>query len=135
MSILCTHHYSSPEVAPGTLDIVLVPGPDPKIDLSEDPAALSWLAAHASNTDKTDILSVCSGIYLCGLAGILKGKKAVGPRGLQGDLRTKFLDQGVKWVGDELRWVQDGNLWSSGKFVFILIILCLSCPIILSNYD
>ncbi|CCC10390.1 hypothetical protein SMACR_02961 [Sordaria macrospora] len=114
MSILCTHHYSDPQVAPGKLDIVLVPGPDPKINLQEDPAALSWLAGHANNTKKTDILSVCSGIYLCGAAGILKGKKACGPRGLQGDLRTRFGGQEVIWVGEELRWVGDGNLWSSG---------------------
>ncbi|KAK3354974.1 class I glutamine amidotransferase-like protein [Neurospora tetraspora] len=119
MNILCTHHFSSPEVAPGKLDIVLVPGPDPKLDFEEDPAALSWLAGHANNTSNnetktTDILSVCSGIYLCGAAGILKGKKACGPRGLQGDLRTRFEDQEVIWVGEELRWVGDGNLWSSG---------------------
>ncbi|KAK1780590.1 class I glutamine amidotransferase-like protein [Copromyces sp. CBS 386.78] len=115
MSILCTHRFSSPEVAPGKLDIVLVPGPDPKLDLYSDAAALSWLAGHANNETKTtDILSVCSGIYLCGAAGILKGKKACGPRGLQGDLRTRFESQEVIWVGEELRWVGDGNLWSGG---------------------
>ncbi|KAK3397954.1 class I glutamine amidotransferase-like protein [Sordaria brevicollis] len=115
MSIICTHHFSHPEVAPGKLDIVLVPGPDPKIDLYSDKAPLEWLAGHANNAEKkTDILSVCSGIYLCGAAGILKGKKACGPRGLQGDLRKRFESQEVDWVGEELRWVVDGNLWSSG---------------------
>lgn len=115
MNILCTHHFSSPAVAPGKLDIVLVPGPDPKLDLYSNKAPLAWLAGHANNAEKrTDILSVCSGIYLCGAAGILKGKKACGPRGLQQDLRKRFESQDVDWVGDELRWVEDGNLWSSG---------------------
>ncbi|EGZ77397.1 hypothetical protein NEUTE2DRAFT_134572 [Neurospora tetrasperma FGSC 2509] len=61
----------------------------------------------------TDILSVYSAIYLCGAAGILKSKKACGPRGLQGDLRTRFEDQDVIRVAEKLRWVGDGNLWLS----------------------
>ncbi|KAK3496850.1 uncharacterized protein B0T23DRAFT_410391 [Neurospora hispaniola] len=73
-------------VAPGKLDI--------------DPAALWWLAGHANNT-----------MYLCGAAGILKSKKACGPRGLQEDLRTRFEDQDVIRVAEKLRWVGDGNLW------------------------
>ena len=120
MNIICTHHFSSPDVAPGKLNIVLVPGMDPKLDLDSDKGPLSWLAGHAANNinneSTTDILSVCSGIYLCGAAGILKGKKACGPRGLQGDLCKRFESQEVTWLGEKLRWVGDGNLWSSGLF-------------------
>ncbi|KAL2132018.1 hypothetical protein VTI74DRAFT_4302 [Chaetomium olivicolor] len=109
--LCCTHHISDPAVQPGQLDIILVPGPDPSLDWSDRKDATDWLAAHAARPE-TDILSICTGIYICGAAGLLKGKKACGPRGLQGDLAKKF--EGVNWVGEELRWVRDGNLWSSG---------------------
>ncbi|KAH8890817.1 hypothetical protein GQ53DRAFT_747018 [Thozetella sp. PMI_491] len=104
-----THHISDPVVAPGALDIVFIPGPDPDAEVPKEVTA--WLAAHASRPE-TDILSVCSGAYTCGAAGILKGRNACGPRIFQDDLREKFPE--ATWVGDELRWVQDGNIWSSG---------------------
>jgi transcriptional regulator GlxA family with amidase domain len=107
--IQCTHHFSDPEVQPGKLDIVLVPGPDPT-STYEKPVT-DWLAAQAASKD-TDILSVCTGIYLCGEAGLLKGKKVCGPRGLQSQLKSKF--EGATWFGEELRWIQDGNFWSCG---------------------
>jgi transcriptional regulator GlxA family with amidase domain len=111
----CTHHLSDPAVQPGQLDIILVPGPNPTTDFGPLKDATDWLAAHAARPE-TDILSVCTGIYVCGAAGLLKGRKACGPRGLQGDLAKKF--EGVEWVGDEVRWVRDGNFWSSGEFQF-----------------
>lgn len=116
MRVLSTHHLSSPAVQPGQLDIVLVPGMDPATDWSDKKEATDWLAAHAAY-EGTDILSVCTGIYLCGAAGVLKGKKACGPRGLQGDLERQFGGMGVHWVGEEMRWVRDGRFWSSGEFL------------------
>ncbi|KAK4231788.1 class I glutamine amidotransferase-like protein [Podospora fimiseda] len=110
-SILITHHLSSPEVQPGKLDIVLVPGPDP--NTVWDKQVTDWLSGQALH-EGTDILSVCTGMYLCGTAGIIRGKKVCGPRGLQSDLKKKFADQEAEWVGDELRWVQDGAFWSCG---------------------
>ncbi|KAH6853387.1 class I glutamine amidotransferase-like protein [Chaetomium sp. MPI-CAGE-AT-0009] len=109
--LICTHHLSDPAVQPGELDIVLVPGADPTTDWSKRPEATDWLAGHAARPT-TDILSVCTGIYLCGTAGLLRGRRACGPRNLQGDLAKRF--EGVQWVGEELRWVRDGNVWSSG---------------------
>jgi len=107
MKIQCTHHYSDLEVQPGKLDIVVVPGPDPSSKYEK--STLDWLAAHAARKE-TDILSVCTGIFICGEAGLLKGKKACGPRGMQAQLRAKF--GGVTWLGEDLRWIQDGNFWS-----------------------
>lgn len=112
MELVCTHHLSDPAVQPGELDIVMVPGPDPTLKWGK--GVLDWLRGHAARTEKTDILSICTGIYLCGEAGLLKGKKACGPRGLQKELGERF--EGVKWVGEELRWVDDGNFWSSGMY-------------------
>ncbi|KAI0540769.1 class I glutamine amidotransferase-like protein [Xylaria digitata] len=109
-AIVATNHYSDPEVAPGRLDIVYVPGPDPTADFPE--GALEWLSKQAA-TDGVDILSVCSGIFLCGAAGLLKGKNICGPRGMQDALRQKGYAPGAM-RGHELRWIQDGNFWSSG---------------------
>ncbi|KAK1769540.1 class I glutamine amidotransferase-like protein [Phialemonium atrogriseum] len=110
MSVTCTHHLSDPEVGAGRLDVVLVPGPDPR--LRWDGEVLGWLRGHANRVRDTDILSVCTGIYICGEAGLLRGRRACGPRGLQKEIGERF--EGVTLLGDELRWVSDGNLWSSG---------------------
>lgn len=112
MSITCTHHLSDPEVGAGRLDVVLVPGTDPR--LRWDDEVLGWLRGHADRVRDTDVLSVCTGIYICGEAGLLRGRRACGPRGLQKDIGERF--EGVTLLGDELRWVGDGNLWSSGRW-------------------
>lgn len=109
-SILATDHYGDAAVAPGKLDIVLVPGPDP---LSHtEAAALEWLAAQAA-TAGVDILSICTGIFICGEAGLVKGKTVCGPRALQDMIRERGFGE-KELVGHKYRWVQDGNLWSGG---------------------
>lgn len=71
--VLATNHYSDDEVAPGKLDIVIVPGPDPSSPIPElDQSSLEWLGRQGAHP-KTDILSVCTGIFLCGYAGLIKG--------------------------------------------------------------
>ncbi|KAI0385849.1 ThiJ/PfpI family protein [Hypomontagnella monticulosa] len=109
-SIVATNHFSDAEVAPGKLDIVLVPGPDPKTQFADEPIA--WLRAQG-NTAGVDILSVCTGIFLCGQAGLLKGKNVCGPRSLQDMIKAKGFGEKAL-VGGKYRWNQDGNLWSSG---------------------
>ena len=117
LSIVVTDHYSSPDVAPGRLDVVLVPGPDPNERWER--GVLDWLKSQ-DDSEGTDVLSVCTGIYLCGAAGLLKkGRKAAGPRALQDDIKKRFGED-LDLVGHELRWVQDRNFWSSGE-------LCPSC--------
>ncbi|KAH6660042.1 class I glutamine amidotransferase-like protein [Truncatella angustata] len=108
--VVATNHYSDEEVAPGKLDIVIVPGPDPSSVFEAD--YLEWLKKQ-SESSGTDILSVCTGIFLCGQAGLLSGKTICGPRGMQGEIKKKFGEDIVQ-KGTELRWVQDGNFWSSG---------------------
>ncbi|KYK55563.1 ThiJ/PfpI family protein [Drechmeria coniospora] len=109
MTIKATHDYTDAEVAPGKLDLVVVPGPDPAAEF--DQAALDWLARQA-RTVGVDVLSICTGIFVCGAAGIVDGKRASGPRGLQDMLKSRFPL--IRLVGNEYRWVQDGNFWSSG---------------------
>ncbi|OAA66913.1 ThiJ/PfpI family protein [Niveomyces insectorum RCEF 264] len=109
LRIVPSHVITDPDVQPGRLDIVVVPGTDPAIGFDAD--ACDFLRRHAA-IPTVDILSVCSGIYVLGHAGMLKGIKACGPIGLQADIATKF--PGVELFGDSLRWIQDGNIWSSG---------------------
>jgi len=108
--LLATHRVSDPEVQAGKLDILFIPGPDPRSGFAE--ATLQFVRDHHANA-ATDVLSVCSGIFLCGDAGILDGRQACGPRELQPALQAKYPK--AKLVGDKYRWIQDGNLWSSGK--------------------
>lgn len=110
MSIKPTHLYSDAEVAPGKLDIVVVPGPAPGSVFEE--GGLRWLREQAG-TKGVDVLSVCTGAFICCASGIADGRLLSGPRGLQGELGKQFPK--VKLVGDERRWVRDGNLWSSGR--------------------
>lgn len=104
-----THMYTDEEVAPGKLDMVVVPGPDPTEKFAEE--GLKWLRGHAE-TEGVDVLSICTGLFICASAGIADGKRASGPRGLQDWLKESFPK--LNLVGDKYRWVQDGNFWSSG---------------------
>ena len=105
-----------PDVQPGSLHIILVPGPDPAEVFGEK--VLAFLKGHANwkgeDGKTTDILSVCTGCFILGQAGVLKGKKASGPRGVLPILKKNFPD--TKWVDDK-RWVKDGNIWTSGKLL------------------
>lgn len=118
-NIVTTHTIASPEVQPGMLDVLVVPGPDPHLRWKED--VLTFLRGHAQaerkNGEKmTDVLSICTGIYLCGEAGILKGKTVCGPRGLQEDIRKRGYGEN-ELVGDRYRWWRDGNIWSCGGVI------------------
>ena len=112
--IQITHHYSDAAVAPGTLNAVYIPGPAPTSRIED--GAKMWLVAQAG-TAGVDIMSVCTGIFVLGQAGLLKGRTASGPRTMQELIRGMF--EGVKTVGDEFRWTVDGNLWTSGKFAHV----------------
>ncbi|KAI0967522.1 ThiJ/PfpI family protein [Xylaria arbuscula] len=109
LNVRATHDITDAEVQPGKLDIVLVPGPDPSATWEKP--ILDFLKAHSKNLI-TDVLSVCTAIYICGAAGLLDGRTACGPRGLQDDVRKKYPT--AKLVGEKYRWIQDGNFWSSG---------------------
>lgn len=120
-TIVATNRFSDPEVAPGKLDIILVPGPDPTTKFPED--SIAWLRAQG-DTPGVDILSVCTGIFICGQAGLLRGKNVCGPRALQDMIRAKGFGEKAL-LGDKYRWIQDGNFWSSGESLPILPLLSL----------
>ncbi|KAI1329636.1 class I glutamine amidotransferase-like protein [Xylariaceae sp. FL0255] len=110
-TVMATDRFSDPEVAPGKLNIVYIPGPDPNCNF--DPAALEWLREQDA-AEGVDILSVCSGIFICGKAGLLKGRDICGPRGGAQEMIKALGYEPRSMRGDELRWIQDGNFWSSG---------------------
>ncbi|KAE9381703.1 PfpI endopeptidase-like protein [Stipitochalara longipes BDJ] len=101
------------EVQPGMLDILLIPGPNPSTIF--DSRVVDFVRGHAqwqgSDGKSTDILSVCTGCVVLGQSGILKEKRASGPRGIMQKLRKDFPD--TTWIDDK-RWVKDGNIWTSG---------------------
>ncbi|ETN41137.1 uncharacterized protein HMPREF1541_03072 [Cyphellophora europaea CBS 101466] len=127
LSIALTHPLSSPLVAPGSLDILFVPGPNPKTVPSE--AHNAFLRGHAA-APRTHILVVCTGIFAVGHSGILDGRECTGPRPLV-DMKLRGMFPKAKWR-DDRRWVVDrsqkggvagkgeeggkqrGELWSTG---------------------
>ena len=104
-----THTMNDEVVQPGQLDILLIPGPDPSVEIGND--VKGFIKGHAA-CEHTDILTICTGCYLLAESGSYKGREASAPRALVGELSKKFPN--VRW-DDSRRWVQDGNLWSSGK--------------------
>lgn len=106
MSVTCDLNSSA--VAPGQLDVLLIPGPDPSLVPSD--AVKEFVRAHAA-VERTEILTVCTGIFVAASAGILREKKVTAPRALLPKLRKQFPD--TEWL--EKRWVTDGKVWCSGK--------------------
>jgi transcriptional regulator GlxA family with amidase domain len=111
LSISLTDSPTDSAVSPGNLDLVVVPGPPPT---SPPPAEeyLDFVRRH--DAANTSILSICTGAYVIGYAGIANGRRVTGPRLLVPELRGKF--PGARW-DDTVRVVRDGNLWSSGIFL------------------
>ncbi|KAH7130272.1 class I glutamine amidotransferase-like protein [Dendryphion nanum] len=95
-----------PKVAVGKLDILMIPGPPPGQKPEE--SVLEFVRAHVKSG--VDLLTICSGVFVAGYAGILDGKHATGTRGVQDLLNKSF--PAVKW--EDKRYVQDGKIWSSG---------------------
>jgi transcriptional regulator GlxA family with amidase domain len=103
-----THSPSSPDCAPGELDLLFIPGPDPSDVPDKD--IKEFVKGHAE-VQSTTVMSICTGIYVAGYSGILDQKSATGPRAFVPELKKKF--PGAKWV--EKRWEVDGNIWTSGE--------------------
>ena len=96
-----------------TLDVLLIPGPDPW-GYKPTGAVNAFIRGHFESG--TDVLTVCTGVYAAGHAGILKGRRVTGPRALVPELSKKFPN--AAW--EDKRWVVDGDLWTSGMLCFLL---------------
>jgi putative intracellular protease/amidase len=108
LSVRTTASLSDPAVAPGQLDLLLVPGPAPGIVPGEE--VLAFLRAHFEAG--AHVLGICTGVFVCGYAGILEGKWVTGPRALIPMLREKF--PGAEKWDESRRVVKDGRVWTCG---------------------
>ncbi|PVH99910.1 ThiJ/PfpI family protein [Periconia macrospinosa] len=97
---------TDPKVAPGSLDILMIPGPPP--GLKPEQEVLDFVRAHVEKG--VELLTICSGVYVAAYAGVLDGKRATGTRGIQDHLDKEFPK--VHW--QDARYVRDGKVWSSG---------------------
>ncbi|KAF2475417.1 ThiJ/PfpI family protein, partial [Lindgomyces ingoldianus] len=95
-------------VKPGKLDILMIPGPDPN-KVPEEPA-LEFLRKHVEKG--VEVLTICTGIFVAGHAGILDGKNATGGREIV-DMMLKKQFPKAKWR-DDVRWTTDEKLWTAG---------------------
>ena len=101
MTIVPEHTYAD---APAP-NVIVVPAMDTD---ALAPAALEWLRSVQNQTDLT--MSVCTGSYVLGEAGLLEGKKATSHHGGYGVLRAY---RGVTVIRG-VRYVEDGKIASSG---------------------
>lgn len=89
------------------LDILLVPGGTVETAaLTKDTTILDWIR----KIDKTTVYttSVCTGSWILGSAGLLKGKNATSNWYRAEEMMTNY---GAKYR--KKRWVQDGKYWTS----------------------
>ncbi|EZF32578.1 hypothetical protein H109_05195 [Trichophyton interdigitale MR816] len=108
IGIRLTASIHDTSVSTDNLDILVIPGPDPKY--VPDESVLAFVKAH--HDAGNDVLAICTGSYVAGYAGILDHKNVTGPRGLISDLEVKFPN--VKKWDTTRRVVKDGNVWTSG---------------------
>lgn len=95
-----------PKVAPGKLDLIMIPGPPPGQRPPEE--VLEFVRGHVEKG--AELVTICSGVFVAAYAGVLDGKTATGTRGVQDMLEKDFPK--VNWV--DKRYVRDGKIWSSG---------------------
>jgi cyclohexyl-isocyanide hydratase len=70
--LIITPETTLSEVPP--LDLLLVPGGHGQEEMMDDEPLLSFIAAQAARVKL--VLAVCTGVLLCGAAGLLKGRRA-----------------------------------------------------------
>ena len=89
-------------------DIVVVPGGD-VTSVIRNPKALDWVRARAS--DSRAVLSVCTGAFIVGKAGLLDGKSATTIVGATAQLADMFPK--AKVVNDR-RYIDNGKIVTTG---------------------
>ena len=82
------HSIKDSEVQPGSLDVLMVPGPPPSKQYSEE--ELDFIRRHWNHGSGATIISVCTGIYPVAAAGVCDGRSVTGPRGLMSELKSKY---------------------------------------------
>jgi putative intracellular protease/amidase len=90
----------SPQLTTASFDARYPDGADyvivPKIDITADPAVISWLKTQASKG--TIVVGICSGVKTVGAAGLLDDRAATG---------HWFDIEGLRKAHPTMRWVRD----------------------------
>ncbi len=90
------------------LDLMLVPGGIHTREM-HNPKAIDWIKRQAQTVKL--VTSVCTGAFLLAEAGLLTGRRATTHWEDMADLRQSYPDIAVI---DNVRWVKDGTLITSG---------------------
>ena len=85
-------------------DVIVIPGGDPR-DLVNDKRVIDWVKQTQPGAEVT--MSVCTGAFVLGKAGLLEGKEATTHWGSIARLRTQFPNIKVR---DDQRVVDNGTV-------------------------
>ena len=91
------------------LDILLIPGGIGRKVIMKDPIILAWLNNQYKTLDL--LLSVCTGAFVLGHAGLLTRKNATTNMQCYREFREAFPETTLK---ENVRYVRDGNIITSG---------------------
>jgi len=90
-------------------DVAIVAGASPRDPLPADQAPIvPWLTKHKQHIPT--LVSICTGAFVLGAAGVLDGKRATTHWLYLDDLRRRFP---AAHVVDEGIYVRDGQVWTS----------------------
>ena len=106
--LLVQPHLTTAGAAPGTFDIVVVPGGQGTRRERLNSRLLDWLAAHAERTEL--LTSVCTGAFLLAERGLLDGRRATTHWASIGFMRQHY--PAVTLVEDR-RFVEEGRVITS----------------------
>ncbi|MDB6073973.1 MAG: thiamine biosynthesis protein ThiJ [Verrucomicrobiaceae bacterium] len=90
------------------IDLLIIPGGVVAAELEKQPV-IRWINEVAAQA--TIVASVCTGSFLLAKAGLLDGKRATTHWSDIEEMRSIFPNV---QVGDNVRWVEQGNLITSG---------------------
>ena len=90
------------------LDTLLIPGGRGIPEVEDDPALAAWISARASRARR--VVSVCTGAFLLGSAGVLDRRRAVTHWAYCAELARRYPSIDVE--SDPI-FVRDGNVWTS----------------------
>lgn len=91
------------------LDILLVPGGNGRKVVMNNLMVLDWIKGKYKELNL--LLSVCTGAFIIGNAGLLKNKNATTNQQCYVEFKEKFPDTSLR---ENIKYVKDGNIVTSG---------------------